>query len=107
MPKTKKFVWEVYLRPNTLTKDNGRTYLGVHKLNNWSYVRPTNRTFRPIRASFVGYFGSGYINASLNRLLLVCPSHESGKSLIRARCSHHRKKNLPIKTQTGVLRGIP
>ena len=24
MPKTKKYVWEVYLRPNTLTKDNGR-----------------------------------------------------------------------------------
>ena len=24
MPKTKKFVWEVYLRPNTLTKDNDR-----------------------------------------------------------------------------------
>ena len=24
MPKTKKYVWEVYLRPNTLTKDNDR-----------------------------------------------------------------------------------
>ena len=50
MPKTKKYVWGVYLRPNTLTKDNGRTYLGIHKLNNWSYVHPTNRTERPIRA---------------------------------------------------------
>ena len=50
MPSKKKSVWEVYLRPNTLTKDNGRTCLGVHKLNNWSYVRPTNQTERPIRA---------------------------------------------------------